>query len=874
MNFSNKLSFAILITGMMVLILLSFVVYRFSYDSIMESQFIYTQSITDEISDDIDQLLHEKVKTALTLASTPIIKTSLVTSNLSYSLLSAEEREASIARLNEKWKSTEDSTDTFILNFTDNRVSRFLKDQQALLKGEYGEIFLTNKFGALIASTSKLSTYAHGHKYWWLGSYSNGEGAVFFDDRGYDDSVGGYVLGLVVPIRNGTEIIGILKCNLNILGSVSKLISGAKDKLLGTFKLARSGGMVVFEEGSEPLSTRVHDSISEKLRSKDHEAFIVDDAGETYLVGVSEIELTKGEEGYGFGGTFESIDHKKGNTGESWYIICYRPMGLVIAPVTGSTKSVILIGTAVILVLVLISQLFGRKIEMTLSKSEDKYRSLVETTSDWIWEVDQNGVYTYSSPKIKDLLGYAPQEVIGKTPFELMPADEAERVGGLFRNVIASRKSFESMENTSLHKDGRPVMLETSGVPIFDKTGDLIGYRGIDRDITDRRKLEDALLKTAKLESLGTLSGGIAHDFNNMLSIILGYLSLIEGGLQLSSESSQYLQEAEDACVRAKDLTARLITFSEGGDPVKRVMSIGAFVRESVKSALDGSDTNCEILAAEDLFPVEIDDGQMKQVINNIVVNAHEAMDGKGVVRVYCENVTISDKDALHLEEGKYVKISITDQGVGISEENLGKIFDPYFSTKERGAEKGMGLGLSVCHSIVEKHNGLITVESELGAGTTLYLYLPASEKVITEPKSLEEDLPKESISGSGKLLVMDDEEMIRKLAINRLSQLGYDVEVAKDGTESIELYRNAMNSGNPFDVVILDLTIQMGMGGKEAIQKLHEIDPDVKGIVATGYSADPVVTDYREYGFKGALTKPYTTYELSKILHDVISER
>ena len=362
MKFSNKLSLVILITGMIVLIVVSYTIYKISYNSIIKSQSLYSKSIADEVSDDINHFLHEKVKIALTLANTPIIKKALETSNLSYADLSDEKRKQSIKLLNEKWKSTKDPTNNFILKFTDNKVSHFLKNQQALLKGEYGEIFLTNKFGALVASTTKLSTLAHGHKYWWLGSYNNAEGAVFFDDRGYDDSAGGYVLGLVVPVRKGTEIIGILKCNINILGSISELLSGAEDKLIGKFKLTRSGGMVVFEEGFEPLTTQVHDSIFEELKSKNKESFIIDDSGEKYLVGCSEIELTKGEKGYVFGGTFESIGHKKGNTGESWYVLCYRQMNVVLAPITESIKTLILTGFAIILILVLASFLFGRKI--------------------------------------------------------------------------------------------------------------------------------------------------------------------------------------------------------------------------------------------------------------------------------------------------------------------------------------------------------------------------------------------------------------------------------------------------------------------------------------------------------------------------------
>ncbi len=378
MKLHNKLSFAILSTGVMVLILLSVTVYKFNYGAILKSQAKHTQSIVYEVSSDIDLLLHEKVNTALTLANTPILKNELEMSNLSYANLSDAKRKESIKLLNEKWRSTKDPTDSFILKFIDNKTSRFLKDQQAVLKGEYGEIFLTNKFGALVASTAKLSTFSHGHKYWWLGSYNNGEGAAFFDDRGYDESVGGYVLGLVVPIRKGTEIIGILKCNLNILGSISSLISGQRDELIGRFKLTRSGGMVVFEEGFEPLSTQVHDSIFRKLKDREIEPFILNESGKKYLVAFSEIKLTTMGKGYGFGGTFESIDHKRGNTGESWYVICYRKMNVVLSPITESIKSIILINTAIILFLLFVAQLFGRKIAKPVSILDKKRTKALE----------------------------------------------------------------------------------------------------------------------------------------------------------------------------------------------------------------------------------------------------------------------------------------------------------------------------------------------------------------------------------------------------------------------------------------------------------------------------------------------------------------
>jgi len=811
MKFSNKLSLAILITGVIVLILSSFTLYKFSYNSVVKSQLMYTQSIAHEISEDIDHLLLEKVKTALTLANTPIIKKALETSNLFYADLSDEKRKESIKRLNEKWKSTKDPADNLFLKFTDNKVSHFLKNQQALLKGEYGEIFLTNKFGALVASTAKLSTLAHGHKYWWLGAYNNGAGAVFFDDRGYDDSVGGYVLGLVVPIRKGTEIIGILKCNLNILGSISELISGAEDKLIGKFKLARSGGMIVFEEGFEPLSTQVHISIFEKLESKKNGSFIIDDSGEKVIVGYSEINLTKGGKGYGFGGTFESIDHKKGNTGESWYVVCSRQMSVALAPVTESIKAIILLGMAIISVLVLISYLFARKIARPLA-------ILNEAT-----------------------------EKIGKGYFKS-------------RIDVSRNDEFGNLAHSFNSMAGKLQETTTS-------------VERLENEIEHRKRVQEELLKAKKLESLGVLAGGIAHDFNNLMTAIVGNISLARMAIKPGSEAFKSLVEAEKASIQTKALTTRLITFSKGGKPVKNTVSIGDLVKASVDASLKGADVDARFSIPDDISPVEIDENQMEQAIHNIITNAREAMAGQGTITVSLENTDIGEKDPLVLNSGKYVKISIEDQGPGITDEDRAKIFDPYFSTKEMGAQKGMGLGLAVSDSIVKQHDGLITVKSELGTGTILSIYLPASEKEIVKAAPVKEPLSEKSLTRGEKILVMDDEEVVRNVSHGLLTHLGYEVAVAVEGIEAIEMYQEAMASEKPFDVVILDLTNKVGMGGAETIVRLLEIDPGVKAIVATGYSGDPIISNFRDHGFRGALPKPFSLNELKTAVRDVTAK-
>lgn len=863
MKFSNKLSFVILLTGMIVLFLLSFAIYKFSYNSIIKSQSMYTRSIAKKVSGDIDQLLQEKVKTALTLANTPIIKKALETSNHSYTNLSGEKRKESIKLLNVKWKSIKDPTDNFILKFTDNKVSRFLKDQQEILKGEYGEIFLTNKFGALVASTAKLSTFAHGYKYWWLGSYNNGEGAAFFDDRGYDDSVGGYVLGLVVPIRKGTEIIGILKCNLNILGSISGLISGAEDKLLGKFKLTRSGGMVVFEEGVEPLSTQVHDSIFKKLESGNNESFIINDSGEKYLVGFSEISMTKGGKGYGFGGTFESIDHKKGNTGESWYILCYRQMSVVLSPVTESIKSTVLIGAVIIFILIIVSQLFARKvakplaildkatkiigkgdfeyrinlrrndefgnlahafdgmasklqqtttsvdllenevkhrkqIEIDLRDSEDKFRSLVEATSDWIWEVDQNGTYIYASPKVKDLLGYEPQEVIGKTPFDFMPADEAERVGGLFRDIVDSRKPFNGLENIILHKDGRYVVLETSGVPILDEDGNLTGYRGVARDISgrkqaveDKMRLETHLSQTQKIEAIATLAGGIAHQFNNALYVITGNIDFLEMDYPGDEKIINYTMQMKDSTRRMAQLTSQLLAYARGGKYRAKTISINDFVENTLPIIYHVMNPDIEIKT--DLMPctsnIQADQTQMQMVLAAILTNASEAIEGKGFIRIMVKDEEIDEEFAKYhsdLKPGRYVCIKVEDNGKGMDKGTRDRIFEPFFTTKF----EGRGLGMAAVFGIVRNHDGLISVYSEIGRGTVIRIYLPAIEVSDKESKK-----PKiETIKGSGTVLLVEDEQAVMDVSRALLERLGYNVLGAMTGKEAINIAKTLMN--------------------------------------------------------------------------------
>ncbi len=368
-------------------------------------------------------------------------------------------------------------------------------------------------------------------------------------------------------------------------------------------------------------------------------------------------------------------------------------------------------------------------------------------------------------------------------------------------------------------------------------------------------------MKADKLESVGILAGGIAHDFNNILTSILGNICLAKMQVKHEDDIFDLLSAAEKASMRAQGLTRQLLTFAKGGAPIKETASLQKLIKESSLFMLQGSKSVCELQIAEDLWPVDADVGQISQVISNIVINANQAMPEGGIIRIAAENLMPEKIDEVPINKGKYIRISIKDQGVGIAEKHIAKIFDPYFTTKQAGS----GLGLATAYSIIKKHNGHIFVVSLPGTGTTFDIYLPVSDNRI--------QVKEEAVllKGRGKILVMDDDEHLKKIAKKMLDMLGYESELARDGDEAIEMYKKAMESGKPYDTVFLDLTVSGGMGGAEAVKILLKMDPEVKAIVCSGYSGGEVVSNFREYGFKGMMPKPFGLHALGKVLNDVL---
>jgi len=408
--------------------------------------------------------------------------------------------------------------------------------------------------------------------------------------------------------------------------------------------------------------------------------------------------------------------------------------------------------------------------------------------------------------------------------------------------------------------------VEITASPLLSQSGEITAGIEVVRDITNRKRMTEEIIKAQKLESIGLLAGGIAHDFNNLLTALLGNISLAKIYAAGNEKTIAKLKTAEKASLRARDLTQQLLTFSRGGAPVKQAMIINDLVRDSSNFSLRGANVKCQFSLAEDLWAAKVDQGQLSQVVNNLVINADQAMPQGGQIKVSTENILLAKDNPLLLAPGKYVRITFADEGHGIAAEDLPRIFDPFYSTKPDGS----GLGLATSFSIIKNHDGHISVESSPDCGTKFQLHIPATEDPVAELPSDDEEM----FPGSGKVLVMDDEEAVRILAREMLKHLGYNVVLAANGEEVLRIYQYAMQENAPFDAVILDLTVPGGMGGSETGKKLLALDPNANILVSSGYANDPVMAFYKKYGFSGIVPKPYKVAELSKKLHDVLRNK
>jgi PAS domain S-box-containing protein len=512
--------------------------------------------------------------------------------------------------------------------------------------------------------------------------------------------------------------------------------------------------------------------------------------------------------------------------------------------------------------------------EKALLYSNALLNASLESTADGILIVDRDGKVVRWNQKFADLW-HLPENLFESGMDEKILEHAMNQLSRPEEFLAKVRHLYSHPEESSLDllelADGR--LLERNSQPL--RINDEIVARFWSfRDITEREEHEKEHLKIEKLESLGVLAGGIAHDFNNILTGIMGNISFARLLMDESHKSFKPLGEAEKATVRAGDLARQLLTFARGGEPVKKVILVRNLLNEAMNLVLRGSNVKGAIEQAADLYAVEADEGQLNQVFTNIIINATQAMPGGGNLRIMASNEQLESENRFELPPGRYVKIIFSDEGCGISPEVQLKIFDPYFTTKSAGN----GLGLASAHSIVVRHGGAIRVSSIQGRGTDFTIYLPAvSEIQPVSPVDRGVGTPGNGavIAGSkcGYLLVMDDEEIIRKLVASQLDFLGYQAATCSNGSEAIRLYRMAMENGKPFDAVIMDLTIPGGMGGKEAAAGLLAMHPQACLIVSSGYSADKAISDFRSFGFSGVIEKPYDVEKLSMVLSAVLHQ-
>lgn len=477
-----------------------------------------------------------------------------------------------------------------------------------------------------------------------------------------------------------------------------------------------------------------------------------------------------------------------------------------------------------------------------------------------------NGNILFMNEEAEMLCGVSATDTYGKNIkdiFIIADVDSAEKIDPPIAETVEKDITRKIDVASLASKNNSQKLIAATVSPIHEK-GTITGTVIVFRDITEKMKSEQEQLKIEKLESLGVLAGGIAHDFNNLLTAIIGELSLLKLKIPPSDDIYPCLLRAELASTRAKDLNMQLLSFSKGYKPSKKIVDIIELIKDTAAFAVRGSATKCVFNFADDIKSVEADPGQIGQALQNLIINAEQAMQRGGKITISASNYCAEENNEELFKPGTYVKITVRDEGSGIPKELIEKVFDPYFTTKKSGS----GLGLATSYSVISKHNGYLKLDSTIGVGSIFTIYLPALDKVPESQKKTSDAV----IMGSGNILVMDDESMIRQVLKTMLQFIGYNCNTAEDGKETIELYKAAMIAQSPYDAVVIDLTVPGGMGALETIKELHKLDLNVKAIVSTGYANDTIISNYQEFGFKGYILKPFKVDELSRLINAVIT--
>ena len=510
--------------------------------------------------------------------------------------------------------------------------------------------------------------------------------------------------------------------------------------------------------------------------------------------------------------------------------------------------------------------LYRHEMEKKLQSREHWLDVTLRSISDGVIATDVTGQVIFMNPVAELLTGWPLADALGKDVrlvFQVIDEVTRQPVDLPDFTMLQTQDLFiPPYPNLLLAQDDCERSIDHRVAPILDDDDRIIGLIFLFRDITERRRLEAELLRADKFESISNLAGGIAHDFNNLLTVIWANMILASLDADCKDIVVEKLTVAQKTCMEALELTQQLLTFSKGGRPVKNLLAIDKILLDAARTS-GNSMISIATLIPENLWLVNIDENQISRVMGNLLSNAVQAMPQGGKITVQAENIVITVKSNLPLKSGNYLRITITDQGHGIPKKYLDKIFDPFFTTTKKAA----GMGLTVAHAIIKNHAGYLTVESEMGMGTAVSFYLPATLPSL-ESAWITRDF---IITKHGKILLMDDDDMILDVIGIMLEKLGYTVALAKNGAAALELFKLARQTEKPFDAVILDSMVPGGMGGLETLTKLREIDPQVKAIISSGYADDPVMSDFAKYGFCGKLPKPYRITKLSEMINKIL---
>ncbi len=523
-----------------------------------------------------------------------------------------------------------------------------------------------------------------------------------------------------------------------------------------------------------------------------------------------------------------------------------------------------------------------KKSTQEILNEKERLAVTIHSIGDGVITCDRTGKIELINRVAEKLTGWKFKEAENRAlpeVFNIINSDTGEKAVNPVDKVLTDGKITGLANHTVLiSRDGNKYQIADSAAPIKDKNGNITGVVLVFRDVTNKYRIREEMQKIDKLKSVGTLAGGIAHDFNNIMTGMFGNISIAKTKLGKDHSEFKFLEKAEQSMHRAVGLTRQLLTFAKGGKPVLEKRAVGELIEEMIKFDLSGSNVKPFFNIPDNLWMVKIDRGQIQQVFSNLTINACQAMPHGGNLYITLKNIELVETETADLKQGRYIKITVQDEGCGMNNALLDRVFDPYFTTKETGS----GLGLAVAYSIVKKHGGHINAASEPGNGTCFSVFLPACMEI--KPKGNEKNADNlsseqrsvESHTGQGrtlKILIMDDDEAVQMVVGAMLGTIGFSSESAADGDQALNMYRKSLDNGDPFDAIIMDLTIPGGMGGKEAVKKVLLMDPNARVIVSSGYADDPVMANYAEYGFKGIITKPYTMGNLKNVMEDVLKQ-